>query len=158
MHRRIVAEQGHADARKRIQGVLIYSYGSMTRTPRRGDDGLGYILVGLGPRTDAVWLAGNAIGLGLTLAAAFVFPGHGLIFAYLAVTVRLALKRMPVCEILKLDRGSVLKFDKPVEAPLELMVNQKVLGVGEAVQIGNSLGLRITRIDGARGKLDALSA
>ena len=29
--------------------------------------------------------------LGLTLAAAFVFPGHGLIFAYLAVTVRLAL-------------------------------------------------------------------
>ena len=63
----------------------------MSRTPRRGDDGLGYILVGLGPRTDAVWLAGNAIGLGLTLAAAFVFPGHGLIFAYLAVTVRLAL-------------------------------------------------------------------
>ena len=63
----------------------------MKRTPRRGDDGLGYILVGLGPRTDAVWLAGNAIGLGLTLAAAFVFPGHGLIFAYLAVTVRLAL-------------------------------------------------------------------
>ena len=91
VHRRIVAEQGHPEARKTIQGVLIYSYGSMIRTPRRRDDGLGYILVGLGPRTDAVWLAGNAIGLGLTLAAAFVFPGHGLIFAYLAVTVRLAL-------------------------------------------------------------------
>jgi hypothetical protein len=28
VHRRIVAEQGHADARKTIQGVLIYSYGS----------------------------------------------------------------------------------------------------------------------------------
>ena len=75
----------------------------------------------------------------------------------LPVTVRLARKRMPVSEILKLDRGSVLKFDKPVEAPLELMVNQKVLGVGEAVQIGHSLGLRITRIDGPREKLDALS-
>jgi hypothetical protein len=63
----------------------------MRRTSQREGDALGYILVGLGPRTDAVWLAGNAIGLGLTLAAAFLFPGHGLIFAYLAVTVRLAL-------------------------------------------------------------------
>jgi hypothetical protein len=59
--------------------------------PRRQDDGLSYILVGLGPRTDAVWLAGNVIGLGLTLSAAYFFPGHGLIFAYLAVTMRLAL-------------------------------------------------------------------
>ena len=38
-----------------------------------------------------VWLAGNVIGLGLTLAAAFLFPGHGLVFAYLAVTLRLLL-------------------------------------------------------------------
>lgn len=63
----------------------------MRRTSRREEDALGYILMGLGPRTDVVWLAGNAIGLGLTLAAAFLFPGHGLIFAYLAVAVRLAL-------------------------------------------------------------------
>ena len=75
----------------------------------------------------------------------------------LPVSVRLVRKQMPVSEILKLDRGSVLEFDKPVEAPLELMVNQKVLGVGEAVQLGNGLGLRITRIDGPRAKLDALS-
>src|SRR5262249_11911950 len=40
---------------------------------------------------DAVWLAGTAIGLGLTLAAAFLSPGRGLVWAYLAVTLRLAL-------------------------------------------------------------------
>ncbi len=45
----------------------------------------------LGPRTDAVWLAGNVIGLGLTLVAAFMLPRHGLAFAYLAVMLRLAL-------------------------------------------------------------------
>src|SRR5262245_12404940 len=55
------------------------------------DHSLDHVLAGLGPRTDAVWLAGNVIGLGLTVAAAFLFPGHGLVFAYLAVTLRLAL-------------------------------------------------------------------
>jgi len=60
-------------------------------TPLRENDGIAYLLAGLGPRTDAVWLVGNAIGLGLTLVAAFVFPGHGVVFAYLAVTLRLLL-------------------------------------------------------------------
>jgi hypothetical protein len=55
------------------------------------DDGLGYVLSGLGPRSDSVWLAGNLIGLGLTLVAAFGFPGRGLVFAYLAVALRLVL-------------------------------------------------------------------
>jgi hypothetical protein len=48
-------------------------------------------IAGLGPWTDRVWLAGNAIGLGLTLVAAFLVPGHGLALAYLAVMLRLAL-------------------------------------------------------------------
>jgi len=57
----------------------------------RVDDGLGYVLTGLGPRSDSVWLAGNLIGLGLTVVAAFGAPGRGLVFAYLAVGLRLAL-------------------------------------------------------------------
>lgn len=49
------------------------------------------VLGEVGPRTDGVWLAGNAIGLGLTLVAAYATPAHGLFFAYLAVLARIGL-------------------------------------------------------------------
>ncbi|HKQ63141.1 MAG TPA: hypothetical protein VJS92_17775 [Candidatus Polarisedimenticolaceae bacterium] len=45
----------------------------------------------LSSRTDVIWLLGNAIGLGLTLVAAYLMPQHGLVFAYLGVMLRLAL-------------------------------------------------------------------
>jgi len=61
------------------------------RTAHGMDDGLGYVLAGLEPRSDRVWLAGNLIGLSLTSVAAFGFPGRGLVFAYLAVALRLVL-------------------------------------------------------------------
>lgn len=57
----------------------------------RGTDDLAYVLSGLGPRTDLVWAVGNVVGLGLTLLAAYIDTGHGLAFAYLAVTIRLAI-------------------------------------------------------------------
>ena len=47
-------------------------------------------LPGLGPATDRVWIAGAFTGLALALAAAFLFPRHGLALAYLSVLLRLA--------------------------------------------------------------------
>lgn len=44
-----------------------------------------------GPATDAIWLIGNTIGLGLTVVAAYAFPRYGVFFGYLAVMARCAL-------------------------------------------------------------------
>ena len=42
-------------------------------------------------RTDLVWLAGNASGLGATFVAAYLMPSHGLFWAYATVASRLLL-------------------------------------------------------------------
>jgi hypothetical protein len=42
-------------------------------------------------RTDLVWLAGNASGLGATFVAAYLMPSHGLFWAYATVASRLVL-------------------------------------------------------------------
>lgn len=43
------------------------------------------------PRTDLVWLAGNASGLGATFVAAYLMPSDGLFWAYATVASRLLL-------------------------------------------------------------------
>ena len=58
---------------------------------RHEDDPFEAVLAQLGRDTDLLWLAGNAIGLGLTLVAAYLVPLHGLALAYLAVLLRIAL-------------------------------------------------------------------
>lgn len=42
-------------------------------------------------RTDLVWIAGNASGLGATFVAAYLMPSHGLFWAYATVASRLLL-------------------------------------------------------------------
>ena len=72
------------------------------------------------------------------------------------VIVRLATKRMTLAEVMRLGGGGILEFDKSNDAPLDLLVNNKVIGEGEAVKVGENFGLRLTSIGDVREKLDAL--
>ena len=72
------------------------------------------------------------------------------------VIVRLASKRLTLSEVMRLGGGGILEFEKASDAPLELLVNNKVVGEGEAVKVGENFGLRLTRIGDARERLDAL--
>ncbi|HEX5043355.1 MAG TPA: hypothetical protein VFV75_10645 [Candidatus Polarisedimenticolaceae bacterium] len=56
----------------------------------RNRDDLPAHLHGLGPATDRVWAAGSLTGLFVALAAAFLFPRHGVALAYLSVLLRLS--------------------------------------------------------------------
>jgi len=62
------------------------------------------------------------------------------------IIVRLAMRRMKVSDILKWSRGTIVEFEKAVEDRLELMVNDKVIGRGEAVKVAENFGLRIATI------------
>ncbi len=73
------------------------------------------------------------------------------------VIVRLASRRLPLAEVLRLGGGAILEFEKRSDDPLELLVNNKVIGLGEAVKVGENFGLRITRIGDVHDKLDAMS-
>jgi flagellar motor switch protein FliN/FliY len=57
--------------------------------------------------------------------------------------VTLAAQRKSVQEIIELGPGSIVKFDKTCNQPLELMLGDRPLAHGEVVKVGDKFGLRI---------------
>jgi flagellar motor switch protein FliN/FliY len=62
------------------------------------------------------------------------------------VIVQLADRCMEMADVLTLNVGSVIEFDKKFDAELELVVSDRQIGLGHAVKVGENFGLRITRI------------
>jgi flagellar motor switch protein FliN/FliY len=74
------------------------------------------------------------------------------------VIVQLAERNMPVSKILNLSNGAIIEFDKPFDAPLELMINNKCIGTGQAVKAGENFGLRVTHIGSVQSRIKALGS
>ena len=72
------------------------------------------------------------------------------------VIVTLAQRTMSMAEIMKLSLGAIVEFDIPADSELTLMINNKPLGSGTAVKVGENFGLRITRVVSQRQKVAAL--
>ena len=70
------------------------------------------------------------------------------------VIVRLAERRLAVGEVLRLGVGSIIEFTKRSEDPLDLLVNNRPVAVGEAVKVGENFGLRVKQV-GSAGELAA---
>lgn len=62
------------------------------------------------------------------------------------VTVELGRRRIPLNELLKLTRGSIIELEKFVGEPLEVFVNNRLIADGEAVVIDDHFGIRITNV------------
>ena len=65
------------------------------------------------------------------------------------VVVRLAEKKVEMDQVLSLGPGSLIAFDKDCEALLELYVNNRLYGRGEAVKIGENFGLKVNEVGSA---------
>lgn len=69
------------------------------------------------------------------------------------VTLEIGRRRMRIAEVLRLASGQTLQLSKAAGEPLDLYVNGRLLGRGEAVVLGDRYGVRITEIaaqDGGR--------
>ena len=62
------------------------------------------------------------------------------------VTLEIGRKRMKIGDLLRLGAGQTLELDKAAGEPLEIVVNGRLIGRGEAVVVGDRYGLRITEI------------
>lgn len=62
------------------------------------------------------------------------------------VTLEIGRRRMKIADVLKLGPGQALELEKQAGEPLEIYVNGKLLGRGEAVVLGDRYGIRITEI------------
>jgi len=64
----------------------------------------------------------------------------------LEVTVELGSTKLIINRMLQLTQGSVVELDKAAGEPVEIFVNNKLLGKGEVVVVNDRFGVRITEI------------
>lgn len=62
------------------------------------------------------------------------------------LTLEIGRRRMKIADVLRLSPGQTLELDKQAGEPLELLVNGRLIGRGEAVVVGDRYGIRITEI------------
>lgn len=62
------------------------------------------------------------------------------------ITVEIGRRLMRIADVLKLTPGQTLSLSKAAGEPLDLYVNGRLLGRGEAVVIGDHYGVRITEL------------
>lgn len=72
------------------------------------------------------------------------------------VIVKLAERRLQLSEIMRLGVGAIVEFSKSSDEPLELMINNKTIALGETVKVGENFGLRITQIGDMKQIIDAM--
>ena len=70
--------------------------------------------------------------------------------------VRIGSKKLTLRDVLNLANGAVLELGKSADEPLHLLANNKVIGEGEAVKVGDHFGLRVTAIGDLRDRLKAM--
>lgn len=72
------------------------------------------------------------------------------------VIVKLADRKLSLQEVMRLGPGAIIEFFKASDQPLELLVNNKVIGIGETVKVGENFGLKITQIGDVKQVIEAL--
>ena len=60
--------------------------------------------------------------------------------------VKLADRTLTLAEVMRLGPGAIIEFFKSSDEPLELLVNNKTIAIGETVKVGENFGLKITQI------------
>jgi len=72
----------------------------------------------------------------------------------LPVTLRFGRTRMVLADVLTLNTGSMVEFDRPLSEPIEVLVNGHVVARGEAVTVQGNYAVRISEIVSRRQRLD----
>lgn len=75
---------------------------------------------------------------------------------HVPVIVKLAERKIAMSEVLRLGVGAIIEFVKSSSEPLDLMINNKAVGQGETVKVGENFGLRITRIGDPKQLVQAI--
>jgi len=59
------------------------------------------------------------------------------------VTIEIGRRRMKISDLMRLRVGQVLELPKAAGEPLDILVNGRLLGRGEAVVVGERYGVRV---------------
>lgn len=73
------------------------------------------------------------------------------------VIVQVGERMVSMDDILSLGPGAILELEKHAEEMLTLLVNNKPIGMGEAVKVGENFGIRIKQIGSPIERVQALA-
>jgi len=73
------------------------------------------------------------------------------------IIVLLGERLMKTSEVVHLVPGAIIEIPKNAEDELALQVNNKPIGTGQAVKVGENFGLRVSFIGDLRARIDALA-
>ncbi len=74
----------------------------------------------------------------------------------LPVRVRIGSKKMLLKDVLSMDIGSVIELNQLANDPLEILVGDKVVAMGEVVIVDGNFGVQVTEIGTKRERLEKL--
>ncbi|MBN2781692.1 MAG: flagellar motor switch protein FliY [Campylobacterales bacterium] len=74
----------------------------------------------------------------------------------LPVKVRIGKKKMLLKDVLNMDIGSVIELNQLANDPLEVLVDNNVIALGEVVIVDGNFGVQITKIGTKRERLEKL--
>jgi flagellar motor switch protein FliN/FliY len=70
--------------------------------------------------------------------------------AFGGIAVRLSVEvgavKLPLREVLALQVGAVHTLDRKVDAPVDVLINERLIARGEIVSVGDRFGVRLTEI------------
>lgn len=75
----------------------------------------------------------------------------------LPVVVRMGQTEMLMGELLKLTPGAILELNRSADAPVELLVNGKLIAKGEVVVVDGNFAFRITEIESRANRIRSLA-
>jgi flagellar motor switch protein FliN/FliY len=62
------------------------------------------------------------------------------------VIVQLGARRLTIGEVMRFSVGAIIEFHKSADEELDLLVNNKTVGKGHAVKVGENFGIKISTI------------
>ncbi|WP_221254922.1 flagellar motor switch protein FliY [Campylobacter sp. 19-13652] len=74
----------------------------------------------------------------------------------LAIRVRIGSKSMLLKDVLSMDIGSVIELNQLANDPLEILIGDKVVAMGEVVIVDGNFGIQITQIGSKKERLEQL--
>jgi len=65
-------------------------------------------------------------------------------------------RRVSVETVLRLGPGSILELSKSADEPLEILINNKQIGTGESIKVGENFGVRLLEVKPPEQRVAAL--
>ncbi|MBN1435662.1 MAG: FliM/FliN family flagellar motor switch protein [Sedimentisphaerales bacterium] len=74
------------------------------------------------------------------------------------VIAKVAQRSLTVKAVMRLRLGSIIQFEKDAYDHIELMVNNRTIGLGQPVKIGENFGLRLVQVGDVNDMIRSLGA